>query len=99
MRTVARWGLAVGVSAAAFALSWWALQDQAGLDEGTALGVASAVLALVLAVAGWWAARERPVSEGPAAAGRRLVQKARAGRDVNMAGRDQAIINYRHRDE
>jgi len=28
-----------------------------------------------------------------------VVQKARAGRDVNMAGRDQTIINYRRRDE
>jgi hypothetical protein len=27
------------------------------------------------------------------------VQKARAGRDVNMAGRDQKVINYRRRDE
>jgi hypothetical protein len=33
------------------------------------------------------------------AAGPRLMQKARAGRDVNMAGRDQTVINYRRRDE
>jgi hypothetical protein len=69
------------------------------LSEGAALGVASAVLVLVLAVAGWWAGRERPVGDGSAGTGRRVVQKARAGRDVNMAGRDQTIINYRRPDE
>lgn len=99
MRILARWGLAVGVSVVAFAVSWWVCQEQAHLDEGAALGVAGAVLAIVLTVAGWWAARERPASEGRPAVGRRVVQKARAGRDVNMAGRDQAIINYRRRDE
>jgi hypothetical protein len=36
--------------------------------------------------------------EGAAGTGRRLVQKARAGRDVYMAGRDQTI-NRRDRDE
>ena len=95
MRLVARWGLAVAVSAAAFALSWWVCQEHLRLDEG----VAGAVLALVLAVAGWWAARERPARADPGATGWRVVQKARAGRDVNMAGRDQTIINYRRRDE
>jgi hypothetical protein len=100
MRPVARWGLAVVVSAAAFAVAWWACQDLARLDEGAALGVAGAVLAVVLAVAGWWAARERPDGEGSGAAGGwRVVQKARAGRDVNMAGRDQTIVNYRRPDE
>ncbi len=98
MRLMARWGLAVGVSAAAFAVSWWLCQDQAHLDEGAALGVAGALLALVLAVAGWWAARERLGGDDAAATGR-VVQKARAGRDVNMAGRDQTIISYRRRDE
>jgi hypothetical protein len=97
MRLVVRWGLAVVVSAAAFALSWWACR-LAGLDEAVALGVAGAVLAVVLAVAGWWAAREHPDGGGPPD-GARLVQKARAGRDVHMAGRDQTIINYRRRDE
>lgn len=98
MRLVARWGLAVAVSAAAFAVSWWVCQEQVHLDEGAALAVAGAVLALVLAVAGWWAARERPAGAGPSAIGR-VVQKARAGRDVNVAGRDQTIINYPRRDE
>lgn len=99
MRLVARWSLAVVVSAGAFAVSWWVCQDQAHVSESAALGVASAVLVLVLAVAGWWAARERPVGDSSAGTGRRMVQKARAGRDVNMAGRDQTIINYRRRDE
>jgi hypothetical protein len=99
MRLVARWGLAVVVSAGAFALSWWLCQDQAHVSEGAALGVASAVLVLVLAVAGWWAARERPDSDGSAGTERRVVQKARGGRDVNMAGRDQTIVNYWRPDE
>ena len=98
MRLVARWGLAVVVSAAGFAVSWWVCQDRAGLDEGASLGIAGAVLAVVLAVAGWWAARERPTAV-VLVAGAAAVQKARAGRDVNMAGRDQTIINYRRRDE
>ncbi len=60
MRLAARWGLVIAVSAAAFAVSWWVCQEQVGLDEGAALGVAGAVLALVLAVAGRWAARKHP---------------------------------------
>ena len=44
--------------------------------------------------------RARPGDAGAeGGAGRRLVQKARAGRDVNMAGRDQTIVNYRRLDE
>lgn len=99
MRLVARWSLAVVVSAGAFTVSWWVCQDQAHVSEGSALGVASAVLVLVLAVAGWWAARERPVGDGSDGTGRRVIQRARADRDVNMAGRDQTIINYRRPDE
>jgi hypothetical protein len=99
MRLVARWGLAVVVSAGAFAMSWWVCQGLAHLDEGAALGIAGAVLAVVLTVAGWWAAREPPGRRGSDAARPRVVQTARAGRDVNVAGRDQTIIYYRHRDE
>ena len=86
------------VSAAGFVLAWWVCQELIGLNEGAALGIAGAVIALVLAVAGWWATRGAD-SGGSDGSGRRLVQKARAGRDVNMAGRDQTIVNYRHRDE
>jgi hypothetical protein len=78
--------------------SWWVCQERAGLDEGAAVGIAGAVLAVLLAVTGWWAAREPQGGRGPGG-GRRLVQKARAGRDVNMAGRDQTIINNPRRDE
>jgi hypothetical protein len=100
MRLAARWGLAIAVSAVAFAVSWWVCQGLAGLSEGAALGVAGAALAVVLAVAGWWAAREHPGGDDSGvAAGRHVMQKGRAGRDINMAGRDQTIITYRHRDE
>ena len=98
MRLVVRWGLAVVVSVAAFASAWWVCQERIGLDEGAALGVAGAVLALVLAVAGWWAARERPDSDSDVRRPR-VVQKARAGGDVNQAGRDQVVINHERRDE
>jgi hypothetical protein len=98
MRLVARWGVAVVVSAAGFALAWWVCQGLIGLDEGVSLGVSGAVLAVVIAVAAWWA--PRGIDGGGSDGGKwRLAQKARAGRDVNMAGRDQTIINYRHRDE
>jgi hypothetical protein len=95
MRLVTRWGMAVGVSAAGFVLSWWVCQEQAGPNEGAVLQIAGAVLALLLAVMGWWAVSE-PLGGGGPGAGGRLMQKARAGRDVNMAGRGQTIINERH---
>jgi hypothetical protein len=98
MRLVARWGVAVVVSAGGFALAWWVCWKLLGLDEGVSLAVAGAVLAVLLAVAGWWAVRGTDTGEG-AGTGQRLVQKARAGRDVNMAGRDQKVINYRRREE
>lgn len=96
---IARWSLTVAISGAAFALSWWICQNRLGLDEAVSLAVAGAVLAVVIAIAGWWAVRERDGDGGRAAVNRRLVQKARAGRDINMAGRDQTIVNYRRRDE
>jgi hypothetical protein len=100
MRLVVRWGLAVVVSGGAFAVSWWVCQEQIGLGEGAALGIAAAVLAVVLAVAGWWAARERRGNgAGPDGARWRVVQKARAGRDAYTAGRDQTVINYQREDQ
>jgi hypothetical protein len=96
MRLVARWGVAVVVSAAGFALAWWVCQEQIRLDEGLSLGIAGAVLAVLLAVAAWWAPRGADSGEP---GGGRLTQKARAGRDVYMAGRDQTINNNRRRDE
>lgn len=69
-----------------FALSWWACQALAGLDEGGALGVAAAVLAVVLAVAAWWATREPAAGRGP-----QVRQSVRAGRDAYVAGGDMHI--------
>jgi hypothetical protein len=99
MRLAFRWGAAVVVSAAGFVLAWWVCQELVRLDEGASLGIAGAVLAVIIAVGGWWAVREPSDGDGSGGRGRRLVQKARAGRDVNMAGRDQTVINYQPRDE
>ncbi len=99
MRLAVRWGVAVAVSGAGFVVSWWVCQEQVRLDEGAALGIAGAVLAVVLAVGGWWAAREPSGSGGGPGGTGRLVQKGRAGRDVNIAGRDQTIIRDGRRDE
>jgi len=57
MRLVARWGMAVGIGAAGFVLAWWVCQELIRLDEGISLGIAGAVLAVVLAVGSWWAPR------------------------------------------
>lgn len=99
MRMAARWGLVITVSAAAFALSWWVCQAWIRMDEPASIGVASAVLTMVLAVAGWWAAREQPGGKGAGAGPPRVVQKAHAGRDIHMAGRDQTVTNCRRRNE
>jgi hypothetical protein len=99
MRLVARWGVAVVVSVAGFALAWWICQERIRLDEGAALGIAGAVLAVLLAVGAWWAPWGADKGGADGNSGRRLVQRARAGRDVNMAGRDQTIVNYPRRDE
>ena len=98
MRLVTRWGMAVAASAGGFALAWWVCALLIKLDEGVSLGVAGAVLAVLLAVAAWWAPRGAD-SGGADGSGGRLVQKARAGRDVYLAGRDQSVVNRRHRDE
>jgi hypothetical protein len=72
MRLVARWGVAVVVSAARFALAWRVCRAQIRLDEGISLGIASAVLALLQAVAAWWAPQGAG-SGGPGSGGRRLA--------------------------
>jgi len=121
MRLVARWGVAVAVSLGGFALAWWVCGKLIGLDEGVSLGVAGAVLAVLLAVGAWWVPEDadgggsegggggsagsgRGGSKGGEHGGseggrRKLVQKGRARRDVNLAGRDQTVVNYRRRDE
>lgn len=98
MRLIARWGGAVVASAAGFALAWWVCQEQFRLDEGISLGIASAILAVLLAVAAWWVPQGADSGESGSSGGR-LVQKARSSRDVYMAGRDQKVVNYRARDE
>jgi hypothetical protein len=98
MRLVVRWGVAVVVSAAGFALAWWICGKLIGLDEGVSLGIAGAVLAVLLAVAGWWSPRGADSGGADGSGGRRLVQKARTGRDAYIAGRDMTI-NQRHQDE
>jgi hypothetical protein len=93
MEVVARWSVAVGVSAAAFAVSWWTCQQWARLDEGSALAVSGAVLAVVLAVAGWWAARDPDGTDTGRRAGQdpQARQDAGAGRDAYVAARDVII--------
>jgi hypothetical protein len=99
MRLAARWGVAVAGSASGFALAWWVCGTLMGLDEGVSRGIAGAVLAVLLGVGAWWAPRGADIGGSDGSGGGWLVQKARAGRDVNMAGRDQTVINYRRRDE
>jgi hypothetical protein len=85
-----RWSAVGTGSAAAFVLSWWVCQQFIGVDEGSALGVAGAVLAIVLAVGGWWAAKEAPSGlEGPGGAAPR--QDVHAGHDALTAGRDLTV--------
>ena len=98
MRSAGRWVGAAAVSFALFALSWWLCQAEFGLDEAGAVGVAGAILAVTLAAMGWWASREPSSDGGRAAGGQPVAQKGHAGRDVNIAGRDQAVINYGRRD-
>lgn len=96
MRLVARWGGAVTVSVAGFALAWWVCWEGIRLDEGISLGIAGATLAVLLTVAAWWAPRGVD-SAGSDGSGKRLTQKARAGRDAYVAGRDMTI-NQRRED-
>ena len=80
MRLVARWGVAVVVSAAGFALACWVCQDQGRLDEGISLGIAGAVLAVLApAVAAWRAPRECRQRGAGAAGGGLCRRRGRAG--------------------
>jgi hypothetical protein len=91
VRLVARWSAAVALSACGFAGAWWVCQAALRLSDGVSLGAAGAVVAMVVAVAGWWAGREKPSGESEASGDVRVSQRVRAGRDVNVAGRDQKI--------
>lgn len=73
MRLALRWGVAVVVSAGGFALAWWVCAKLARLDEAVSLGIAGAVVAVVMAVAAWRAPRD---ADGD---GRVVQQAGRAG--------------------
>jgi hypothetical protein len=97
----ARWGVAVGGSVAAFALAWWICQGVLHLDEGVTFGVAGAALAIVAGFLYWWAPRvadKGGASGGDGGGGYRVTQNVR-GKNVNVAGRDQTIINNRRENE
>jgi high-affinity Fe2+/Pb2+ permease len=98
IRLVARWGVALGGSAAGFALAWWVCEQLIKLDEGVSLGIAGALLAVLLAVAAWWAPRDADSGGADGSGGHHVAQKARASRDVYIAGRDMTI-NQPRRDK
>jgi hypothetical protein len=81
MRVIARWGVAVLVSAAGFALAWWVCQAWVRLDEGAAVGIAGAVLAVLVAVAAWWAPRGTESGTLRDSGGRPPVQQPGPARD------------------
>jgi tetratricopeptide (TPR) repeat protein len=60
MGLVARWVVAITGSVVAFAVAWWICGGLLRLDEGVSLGVAGAMLAIVLGFLYWWAGRELP---------------------------------------
>jgi high-affinity Fe2+/Pb2+ permease len=98
MKLVGRWGVALTGSLAGFALAWWICAKLIRADEGISLGIAGAVLAVLLAVAAWWVPRGADSGGPDGSGGRGLAQKARAGRDVYVAGRDMTI-NQRRKDK
>ena len=53
------------------------LSEEIRLNEPGALGVARAVMAVALAVTGWWAAREQPDGDRSGPPGRRLAHRRR----------------------
>jgi hypothetical protein len=102
MKRTARWSAAVGLSVAAFALVWWSCSGPFHRDEGISLGIAGAALAIVIAVAGWWAGLEKPGKEsGGESLGDStdVTQNVKAGGDAYVAGRDQTVNINRHKDE
>jgi hypothetical protein len=98
----ARWGVAIGGSVAAFALAWWICSGVLHVDEGVTFGVAGAALAIVLGFLYWWAPRvadRGKVTDGGDVGGGYRVQQNIRGKNVNVAGRDQTIINNRRGDD
>lgn len=97
MRLIVRWGVAISVSLAVFVLAWWVCQAKAGLDEGAALGVAGAALAVVLAVSAWWVPRQTPndFPDDSVAGKKQVRQSVRARRDAYVSGRDMTVDIHR----
>jgi hypothetical protein len=85
MRLVARWGVAVAASAAGFALAWRVRGKLIGLNEGISLGIAGAVLAVLLAVAAWWAPGTLTAA-GLMARGGWCRRRGRAGTSTRLGG-------------
>ena len=69
MGVAVRWMVAIVMSVAAFALAWWACSVFMHLDEGISLGIAAAVIAIIMTITAWWAGRERPGSESGGGSG------------------------------
>lgn len=96
MNRGARWVVASGLAVAAFALAWWVCAGPLHRDEGISIGIASAALAIVIVIAGWWAGLERKgtgVRKGPGGESGAVNQVVEAGGDAYVAGRDQVIVN------
>jgi hypothetical protein len=88
--------VAVVVSGVGSILAWWVCERPLKLDEAATWGITTAVLAVLLTATGWWVAREKP--EGSAGTRRFLIQKGKAGRDLNIVGGSQTIINEPRRE-
>jgi high-affinity Fe2+/Pb2+ permease len=82
MRLFVRWGAVIAVSAAGFALAWWVCQELTKLDEGVSLGIAGAVLAVLLAVGAWWAPWEADSGESDDAGRKQAVPLRQKAGDV-----------------
>jgi tetratricopeptide (TPR) repeat protein len=92
MRLLVRWGVAVVVSASGFVLAWWVCAKLVKLDAGASLGIAGAVVAIVMAIATWWAPQgvDGGGADGNAAGGDHVVVTAGKRVVVNVGGADTA---------
>lgn len=84
MKLVARWGVAMGVSVAGFALAWWVCQGLIGADESISLGIGGAVLAMLLGVGAWWAPQGADTARADGAKRKQpLLAREKAGNVTN----------------
>lgn len=97
MSRAVRWGVAVCLSLAAFSVGWWVCAALLHRDEAISLGIASAAVAIVIVIAGWWAGLELPGKE-PGGGAAKVNQRVRAKRDAYIAGRDLTINQPRKSD-